>query len=91
MARNYDNEDLLGMVELYAEEASLIANEDELSERFDEEIAPLIIEAHGEKGVEFTDTVMMNGAFNDWTDNLCKEGEIHPEQYNQYEYVGEWS
>jgi len=89
--RHYDDEDLIGMVELYAEEVGAIASEDELSEKFDEEVAPTIIETHGEKGVEFTDSIMMTEEFNNWADALCKEGEIHPIQYNDYGYVGEYS
>lgn len=82
----YDNEDLLEMIELYAGEVGNISSEDELSERFDNEIAPLIIKQYGED-----DEAAMNEAFNNWTDALCKEGEIHTEQYNQYCYVGLYS
>ena len=88
---NYNDENLLEMVELYADEMGYISSEDELSERFDQEVAPLVIDQHGTKGEEFEDTVMMNEAFNDWTDALTKDGEIHPEQYNKYCYTGEYS
>lgn len=83
---HYNDEDLLGMVELYAEEVGTISSEDELSERFDADIAPLIIAQYGED-----DQPAMNEGFNNWSDSLCKDGEIHPEQYNQYCYVGEYS
>lgn len=83
---NYNDENLLEMVELYAAEMGYIADEDELSERFDKEIAPAVIEQYGPD-----DEPAMNEAFNNWTDSLCKEGEIHPEQYNSYHYVGEYS
>jgi len=89
--RNYDNEDLIGMVELYAEEMGYVASEDELSERFDSEVMPTILESHGKPGVQFEDTDMATQAFNDWTDGLCKEGEIHLEQYNQYSYTGDFA
>jgi len=88
---NYNNENLLEMVELYAAEAGLICCEDELSERFDDEVMPSILEAHGKPGVEFADQDMVDQAFNDWSDSLCKEGEIHPEQYNAYCYVGQFA
>jgi len=88
---NYNNENLLEMVELYADTVSIISSEDELSERFDTEIIPSILEQHGTKGEEFTDTVMINEEFSNWADVLCKEGEIHPEQYNQYCYTGRYS
>ncbi len=84
--KNYDNEDLIGMVELYAEEVGFISSESELSERFDEEMAQDVITEYGAD-----DGPAISEAFNNWTDMLCKEGEIHPEQYNQYCYVGEYS
>lgn len=84
----YYDETLLEMIELYADEVGAIASEQELSDRFDEEQLQFIIDANGIKGEAFTDTVMISEAFNDWTDMLCKEGEIHPEQYDKYCYVG---
>ena len=88
---NYNDENLLDMVELYAAEVGYLSTEDEVSERFDEEIAPLIVEQHGKKGVEFEDTIMMNEEFSNWLDGLTKEGEIHPEQYSSYCYTGRYS
>ena len=87
----YNNETLLEMVELYAFEMGLVSSEGDLSDQFDEEVLPAILEAYGEKGVEFTDTCMICEAFSNWSDSLCKEGEIHPEQYNSYCYIGEYS
>lgn len=84
--KNYNDENLLEMVELYAAEIGAIASEEELSERFDEHLAPLVIEQYGED-----DKPAMLETFNNWTDGLCKDGEIHPEQYNSYCYVGEWA
>jgi hypothetical protein len=83
MARNWNGVDLLDMVELYAEDNGWIASEDELSKRFDEEVLPGVIEHYSED-----DSVAINEAFNDWTDMLCKDGEIHDEQYDKYCYVG---
>ena len=74
------------MIELYATDNGLIDSEQMLSERFDETIAPDIIAHYGED-----DTVAMNEAFNNWTDTLREDGEIHEEQYNQYCYVGLYS
>jgi len=88
---NYNDETLLEMVELYAEDNRLISSEEELSERFDNLIAPIVLEIHGQRGVEFDDVTMMNEAFNNWSDELREGGEIHPEQYSAYEYVGRWS
>lgn len=83
---NYDSEDLLSMVELYATKMGFISSEDELSEAFDENIAPDVVKSYGED-----DKPAMNEAFNNWTDMLCQGGEIHPIQYEQYCYVGKHS
>lgn len=88
---NYNDENLLDMVELYAAEMGYLSSEDEVSEKFDNEVAPSIVEQHGTKGEEFTDTVMMNEAFSNWLDALTKEGEVHPEQYQHYCYTGRYS
>ena len=85
--KNYNDENLLEMVELYANENSLVASEDELSEQFDNDILPSILAAHGTPG-DRVDEIMINEAFGQWADALCKSGEIHPAQYNEYCYVG---
>ena len=85
---NYNSENLLQMVELYASEMGFICTEDELTEKFEYGILPSILEEFGKPGVEFTDTVMVNEVFSNWSDSLCKDGEIHPEQCNNYCYVG---
>ena len=86
---NYNNEDLLAMVELYAEEMALIASEYELSDLFDSDIMPLLIESQGPNVTD--DAVLVGECFSDWTDSLCKDGTIHPEQYRNYCYVGDHS
>lgn len=83
---NYNDENLLDMIELYAHEIGAIESEEELSERFDATIAESVIERYGEE-----DIPAMSEAFNNWTDSLCKDGEIHPAQYNKYCYVGTYS
>ncbi len=83
---NWNRVEMLEVVELYAEDNDGIASEEELSKRFDEEVASYVVEKYGED-----DSVAMNEAFNDWSDMLCKEGEIHEEQYNNYCYVGKYS
>lgn len=80
---NWNKIDLLEIVEAFAADNGLIASEEELSERFDAEVLPLIIEQYGED-----DAPAINEGFNDWSDGLCKDGELHPEQYSQYCYVG---
>lgn len=87
----YNDENHLEMIELYAAEMGYIDNEEALSEMFDDQVMPELLAAHGKPGIEFDDQDMINQCFNDWTDGLCKDGEIHPLQYNQYCYVGEHS
>ena len=84
--KNYNDENLLEMVELYAFYRSYIDSEQALSDLFDVEIAPLIIEEYG-----VDDEPAMSEGFNNWSDSLCKDGEIHPVQYSEYCYIGEWS
>jgi len=87
MAHNWIAYDTtLAMAEYVAESEGWIASEDELSELFDAEIAPFVIEQYGED-----DVTAMNESFNDWTDTLCSDGELHESQYNAYCYVGKWS
>ena len=86
---NYDDESLLEMVELYAEEMALIASEYELSDLFDSDIMPMLIESQGQTVLD--DSVMINEEFSNWSDSLCKDGIIHPTQYTQYCYVGKYS
>ena len=81
--RNFNRVDLLEIVELWAEDNGLISSEAELSERFDEEVLPAVIEQYSED-----DQPAINEAFNNWTDSLCSDGEIHAEQYDKYCYVG---
>ena len=83
---NFNNYDLLEIVEAFASDNRLIASEQELSDRFDENIAPLVVEKYGED-----DEPAMSEGFNDWADAMCTDGEIHPEQYSQYCYVGKYA
>lgn len=78
---NYNNETPLEMIELYAAEMGYIASEDELSEAFDnmlEECSP---------DFPIDDEPAFNEAFNNWSDALCKDGTIHPLQYDKYTYT----
>ena len=61
-----------------------IADESQLSSRFDDE--------HSLQDFFTTcytfDIPMFNETFNNWTDMLCKNNELHELQYNNYCYVG---
>ncbi len=84
--KNYNDETLLEMVEMYAADNSLIDSEQALSDLFDESIAELVVEQYG-----VDDIPAMNEGFNNWSDSLCKDGVIHPIQYDQYCYVGKYA
>ena len=86
MSINFHNYDLIEIVEAFAADNNLISSEEALSQRFDEEVAPAVIQQYGRDDQDAIDQ-----AFNDWTDGLCKEGEIHTEQYMKYQYVGKYA
>lgn len=80
---NFNNVDMLDIVEEYASINNLIDSEEMLSLRFDQLL--------DEVSINTDDSDMIQQAFNDWADGLCKDGEIHQEQYNKYAYVGKYS
>lgn len=86
--RNYNDEDLLEMVEMYAEEMGYISSAEELSERFDQMIEECM-SCEFKRQLE-NDDCLVSETFNNWSDGLCKDGEIHSVQYENYEYNGEW-
>jgi len=75
--------DLLEAVELWATENGLIDSEQELSDRFDEEYLPHIIEQYGED-----DQPAIEEGFSNWSDKLCKDDQLHDVQSSLYVYVG---
>lgn len=87
---NWNNVDLLEIVEYYAEtgggkgRSSAIASEEDLSERFDEGHEDWLHD-------NCDDQIMIDEEFNNWSDALCKDGELHPEQYSCYTYVGKYA
>lgn len=81
--KHYDS--TLEIIEALAEHEFWIASEEELSEKFDDEIVQSVIEQYGED-----DEVAINEAFNNWADELCKNGELHELQYSEYCYVGKY-
>lgn len=84
--KSFKRFDLLEAIELWALDNDCIASEQELSDLFDQEIAPLVIAQYGEN-----DHDAMIQAFNDWSDGLCKDDQLHDYQYNNYGYVGKYS
>lgn len=74
----------LEAIEQFAEYHGLIESEAELSERFDGENEDWLLTTQG-------DQIMINEAFNNWSDFLCKDGLIHDKQYHEYCYVGKYA
>lgn len=60
--------------------------ERELSNRFDDEIAPYVLEAY-----DADDEVAFNEEFSNFIDSLCKDGEIEYDVYMNVCYVGKYS
>jgi hypothetical protein len=80
----WDDEGLLEVVEMVAENEAMISSEEELSENFDNMLED--INCCPERLTE-TD---VNCMFNDWKDGEAKDGNIHQIQDNQYCYVGKY-
>ena len=59
--------------------------EENISADFDEHVAPFVFEQYG-RG----DGPAFREAFNNWTDGLCKDGEISDETYDRLVYVGKY-
>lgn len=87
---NWNNIDLIEIIEAYASDNNLIASEEELSERFDEMIKECSSPEDLMTFENGDDLPMINETFNNWTDSLVSDGELHPEQYRLYTYVGEF-
>ena len=83
---NFKNLTTLDLAESYAEQNDMLSSEEFVSEQFDVKIAPRVIEKFGAG-----DKIAMEQAFADWTDLLCKDGDIHVSQYVNYAYVGRYS
>ena len=84
----FSNIEELELAEAYATDNSGIDSEETLSEHFDGMI--------GECGLEVAETMRRDRpalaeAFNNYTDSLCKDGDLHDSQYNTYEYVGKFA
>lgn len=78
----WDKYTLLEIVEYLAYVRAPYDSEEELSEAFDAMIQ------NGELVIDTHDAPAMREAFNNWTDSLCTAGDLHPEQYDKYTYVG---
>ena len=73
----------LELAEFYAEENGLIENAEELGEMFDRDVLPAVVEQYGKD-----DYPAIREAFNNWTDSLCRDGQLAESQYQEYTYQG---
>ena len=76
----------LESIEDIASDNDMIASEQELSDLFDSDIAPIVLES-----CDSDDHIAFNEAFCNWTDSLCQDGVIHPIQDAEYCYIGKYS
>jgi hypothetical protein len=82
---NWNKLSLLEVVEALArEQLFMISCESDLSVRFD----ALVVECDSDNHNFETDGPALSEAFSHYADGLVREGELHPEQYANYEYVG---
>ncbi len=87
--RNYNDEDLLQMVEMYAETQGYISSEDELSDMFDSHLKEVLDSmSHVDAQRLLKDKPALSEMFGQYLDTLCKDGEIHPIQYAEYSDKG---
>lgn len=85
---SHEDFDMLAAVEDYAEYHGEISSESMLSERFDSYIHDVM--TYEELQNFINDGPMFRETFNNWTDSLCKGGELHDLQYHEYGYVGQY-
>jgi len=76
----------LEAVEEIASDNNMIASDQELSDLFDAEIAPMVLEQY-----DADDVIAFNEAFNVWKDSMQKDGLIHELQADEYCYIGKYS
>ncbi len=87
--RNYNDEDLLQMVEMYAETQGYISSEEELSDMFDNYLKDILDNmSHIDAQRLLKDKPTLSELFGRYVDALCKDGEIHPIQYAEYSDKG---
>jgi len=95
---NWNNVTELELVEAYAAyhnppktySQRLIESEDDLSDIFDEMVKEISSNNELLKIQNGDDLPMFREWFNNWTDELCKDGYLHPLQYHEYCYVGQY-
>ena len=84
---NFKNLELIDIVEEYAMYNNLIESEEQLSERFDSMLEESnFFDTYGKD-----DSAAINEEFCNYSDSLCKDGQIHEVQYDNYCYVGKFA
>jgi len=81
----------LEAVELWAEDNGCISNEGRLSEMFDEMVAEIgLVLCGSNDGERLIDEPAMREWFNNWSDGLRDDDELHELQYSNYCYCGKF-
>ena len=86
MMINWKNMSELEVAEALAHWEDMVCTEEELSEKFDDEVGCLMAEE-----IDPEDVVAFSEEFSNWADALCTNGEISTIQYESYGYVGKYS
>ena len=82
----------LELVEWFAQENHLISSEDEASEQFDEQLNEWLKTLNYAEGCQYKDDEpFISSEFSNFMDSKQSDGQIHMEQVNNYDYVGEFS
>jgi len=81
--KKWNDESMIQVIELYAADNQMLASEQELSDLFDARIDEY-------DNYPTHDKTMLIEDFNIFADMLCKGGDIHPDQYYEYNYAGKY-
>ncbi len=81
----FKNMGLLELVEAFASHECLPCCEQDVSDRYDS-----LVEELGLEATLSNDPIMLSEDFSSFVDNLCSDGELHPEQVRKYDYVGKY-
>ena len=80
---NFNQADILDLAECFALDNGLISSEEELSELWDKEYKDSFLSVY-----DADDEIALNEEFSYFADAMCKSGQLHESQYNNYKYVG---
>ena len=85
---DFNKASMLEVLETFAEvndKFGLVLDEEHLSDMFDNEVAPEVIEMYG-----IDDKVALQQAFFNYSHELSVNGLLHPIQEESYSYIGQY-